>query len=77
MARFNQRHYWSIFQGGRCRCRGAKRTAMAFCWGCYTSLPKKLRDGLYQGFGAGYEKAYDAAEDHLINQQADEMGVRA
>jgi hypothetical protein len=40
-------------------CGGRKREKMSHCTKCYYALPSATRRALYQGFGDGYEEAYE------------------
>lgn len=51
-----------------CMCGKPKKQRRSFCTPCYFSLPKEMRDELYNPFGGGYETAYSAAKDWL-NQE--------
>lgn len=53
-------------------CAGPKKTRMSVCLGCWRSLPKPLRNPLYNLIGEGYEAAMlealnflDAEKFHL------------
>lgn len=39
-------------------CGDLKKKHTAFCVGCYSRLPKGMRDGLWKRFGSGFEEAY-------------------
>lgn len=48
-------------------CGGPKKPKMSHCRKCYYALPPSMRQALYQGFGAGYEEAYEASLEFLKN----------
>lgn len=50
----------------RCRsCGGSKKPKMSHCRKCYFALPPNMRHALYNGFGDGYEEAYEASLEFL------------
>jgi hypothetical protein len=59
-------------------CGKSKRPKMSHCRACYYALPPKMRSALYQGFGDGYEEAYEQSLDFLsaARAQADLQGIR-
>jgi len=42
-------------------CKGEKQRAQSFCYRCFYTLPKTMRQALYSRVGEGYEQAHDAA----------------
>lgn len=46
-------------------CGNPKKPAQTLCKGCYFKLPAKLRSGLYDRVGDGYEEAFAAAMTKL------------
>ncbi len=46
-------------------CGKSKRPKMSHCRSCYYALPPKMRSDLYQGFGCGYEEAYEESLRYL------------
>jgi hypothetical protein len=53
---------------GSTKCEGcgkAKKYKMSHCRACYFKLPPRLRKALYQGFGDGYEEAYEESLEFL------------
>jgi hypothetical protein len=46
-------------------CGGQKRPRMSHCRNCYYALPPKMRKALYNGFGDGYEEAFEESLRHL------------
>jgi hypothetical protein len=51
-------------------CGGKKAPKMSHCRKCYYALPPKMRHDLYQGFGAGYEEAYQTSLEFLRDKAA-------
>lgn len=51
-------------------CGKSKRPKMSHCRSCYYALPPKMRSALYQGFGAGYEEAYEESLSFLADKRA-------
>jgi hypothetical protein len=49
----------------KCFCGAKKAMMQAFCRPHYSSLPKWMRDRLYQRAGDGYEDAYTAAREYF------------
>ncbi len=47
------------FRSTECACGKRKDKNRAFCYKCYTSLPKEKRRSLWEVFGRGFEEAYD------------------
>jgi hypothetical protein len=55
-------YYLKILAGNECPyCDGPKQRGYAFCYDCYFSLPKDLKNGLYRKIGQGFEEAVDEA----------------
>ena len=50
-------------------CGAAKARGQSFCSRCYFSLPKEMRDALYQRFGSGYEEAHEDAREFLEQER--------
>lgn len=48
-----------------CVCGKPKVRKTAFCGTCYARLTEKLKQGLWQRIGRGFEQAYEAARDWL------------
>ncbi len=44
-----------------CRCGNEKKSGQSFCSPCYRSLPRALRNALYNHVGCGYQQAYQLA----------------
>lgn len=58
------------FESEQCPvCNGKKRKRTGFCSRCYFSLPKDLRDALWQRFGNGYELAHEEAREWLEQER--------
>lgn len=55
------RFYFETLAGTECQCGRTKKTKMAFCYKCYSSLPKDMLDDLWQRIGQGFEEAYEKA----------------
>ena len=53
------------FKGEECQCGRAKKPNHAFCYHCYTSLPRHMQQDLWQPFGRGFEAAYEEAVQWL------------
>jgi hypothetical protein len=51
-------------------CGKTKKAKMSHCRTCYYALPPKMRSALYQGFGCGYEEAYEASLQFLSERAA-------
>jgi hypothetical protein len=51
-------------------CGGTKRAKMSHCRACYLALPPRMRGALYQGFGNGYEEAYEESLQYLQGAHA-------
>jgi hypothetical protein len=50
-------------------CGRTKRAGNSFCTSCYMTLSDEMKDGLKRRFRAGYESAYWAAKDWLIEER--------
>jgi len=53
--------YIEAFKSEECFCGRNKKSRMAFCYGCYKSLPHDMQKALYQRMGNGFEEAYEEA----------------
>lgn len=53
--------YLDILLSIRCQCGSRKNTGKSFCWPCFASLSKPMRQNLYKRIGEGYEQAFDEA----------------
>jgi hypothetical protein len=63
---------WTEFMATECCiCHGAKPAKNGFCRGCYYSLPKAMKQALWQRFGEGYEEAHAAARQWLQEKRAE------
>ncbi|MCA1591819.1 MAG: hypothetical protein LC754_04025 [Acidobacteria bacterium] len=51
-------------------CGKSKRPKMSHCRACYYALPPKMRSALYQGFGDGYEEAFEDSLKFLSDKRA-------
>lgn len=49
---------------------GAKGYKKSHCRKCYFALPPNMRSALYQGFGGGYEEAYEESLRFLNEETA-------
>jgi hypothetical protein len=54
----------------KCFCGARKAMSQTFCRPHYSSLPGQMRSMLYQRSGHGYEEAYTAAREYLVNVKA-------
>ncbi len=52
----------------KCFCGRKKGSGKSFCPRHYYSLPKQMKDDLYNGFGDGYEEAYTKARRYFSEQ---------
>ena len=50
-------------------CGKAKYPKMSHCRSCYYALPPKMRSALYQGFGDGYEEAFEESLRYLADKR--------
>ena len=57
--------YIGILKSEECYCDKAKKSGMAFCYLCYSSLPKNMKSELWSRVGHGFEEAYEAATKWL------------
>jgi len=48
-----------------CFCGRPKKRLKSLCYSCYRRLPDEMQADLYQGIGAGYGDALDAAIKYL------------
>lgn len=53
--------YYSELMSEGCLCGKPKKRKYSFCPRCYYSLPRHMREDLYQLIGDGYEEAFEAA----------------
>ena len=57
-----------------CRCGNTKRAGMAFCRGCWDTLPPgRMHTDLYKLIGVGFGEAYQRACEYL---DADKISPR-
>jgi hypothetical protein len=69
---------WREFLGRTCpACGKAKVRMNGFCSRCYFSLPKPIRNRLWNPFGEGYEQAHQEAREWLANQNKHTDGKRS
>ena len=54
------------FKSEGCQCGRAKKPKYAFCYRCYSSLPRHMQQALWLPFGHGYEAAYEEAVQWLV-----------
>lgn len=57
-------------QSNDCRCGNEKKSGQSFCSWCYRSLPRAIRNALYNHIGCGYEQAYQLACKTLDEMEA-------
>lgn len=57
-------------------CGGPKKPKMSHCRSDYFKLPPNMRSDLYQGFGEGYEEAYEASLEFLKSSPRTAQPVR-
>lgn len=55
------RFYVTELRSEECFCGRTKKSGMALCYSCFSSLPPDLKEDLYQRIRSGYEEAYEAA----------------
>jgi hypothetical protein len=55
-------------------CGRAKDQGKSHCRSCYFKLPKDLRSRLYNGFGRGYEEAFEESLKKLASVARNEKG---
>jgi hypothetical protein len=61
---------WTEFCDTVCHvCGGAKQKKTAFCRSCYFSLSRETQKTLWKRFGHGFESAYHAAKEWLIEER--------
>ena len=48
-------------KSNECACGSYKKKGFSFCYNCYNNLPDDIQKSLWDGFGRGYEEAYDFA----------------
>jgi len=57
----DKRFYIDILKSEECHCEKAKKSGMAFCFLCYSSLPANMKGELWTRIGDGFETAYEEA----------------
>jgi hypothetical protein len=65
-----------ILQSATCYCGKSKNKKWALCYSDYKVLPKQMQRDLYNNVGAGFEEAYEAAVDWLI-QRKERLAIEA
>ena len=60
------RWYLERVQNETCQCGCGKRCGLAFCYKCFLKLPHELSEALYRILGHGFEEAYEAASQYLL-----------
>jgi hypothetical protein len=61
----DNRFYMQVLKGKQCQCERPKKRRHAFCFGCYSRLPRDMRKDLYRPIGNGFAEAYEAAVKYL------------
>jgi hypothetical protein len=73
MSEISRERRMEILRGlGSTNCEGcgkSKRPKMSHCRACYFTLPQKMRTALYQGFGEGYEEAFEESLRYLKGEE--------
>ena len=64
-AKDDRAFYVNALASEECICGKYKQAGFAFCFGCFKTLPKEHRRGLYKKAGAGFEEAYDECALYL------------
>lgn len=57
--------YLDVIKSEECQCGKSKRIGTAFCYLCYSNLPKDMKDDLWKKIGNGFEEAYEEAHKEL------------
>jgi hypothetical protein len=69
----------TIFQdfiGSVCAsCGRAKRTKQSHCSACYKKLPRQMQLDLYRKFGYGYEAAFLASTEWLLDHDVTRSSI--
>lgn len=60
------------FKGDKCQCGATKKERHSLCHDCFMALPQKLQVDIYKPFLGGYEEAYSAAKNYLVNVRPSE-----
>lgn len=55
------RFYIAVLKSEECQCGKPKKSRMALCYDCYSSLPKDTQKTLWKKIRNGFEEAYDNA----------------
>ena len=61
--------WWYVqeLRSDECQCGLFKKPGFSFCRKCFRALPLDLRRDLYRKIGGGYEEAYDASVEYLMD----------
>ena len=61
----DKKFYLDVLKDEECQCGRFKKRGMALCYGCYDSLPKDMKNALWQPVGGGFGPAYEEAVRYL------------
>ena len=58
-------YYIIVFKSPECACGKAKGEKKAFCYRCWSTLPKYMQLCLNRNIGDGFEEAYEDCRQYL------------